>query len=99
MGGLCALGASLTCWSKEDLASFGAISADGALAVANRVMLKQIQHQWVSHLIQLQTEHRILFLGQQCDKLGYFEVWVRFLRLLCSSAQVLLILSRAPHYK
>lgn len=99
MGGLCALGASLTWWSKEDVPSFGAISADAAPAVANRVMLKQIWCQWVSHFIQLQTEHRILFLGQQCDKLGYFEVWVRFLRLLCSLAQVLLILSRATHYK
>lgn len=99
MGGLCALGASLTWWSKEDVPSFRAVGADAALAVVNTVMLKQIWCQWVSHLIQLQTEHRTLFLGQQCDKWGYFEEWVRFLRLLCSSAQVLLILSRAPHYK
>lgn len=56
MGGLCAFGASLAWWSEEDVPSFGAIGADAPPAVANRVILKQSWRQWVSHLIQLQTQ-------------------------------------------
>lgn len=80
--------------------SSGAVSADAALAVANGVMLKQSWCWWISrHFGQLRMQSMgPAFLGQHCDKSGYFEVWVGFSRPLCPLAQVLLILSRAPHY-
>lgn len=77
--------------------SFGAIGADAALAVANRVMPEQTQCQWVSHLIWLQTQ------STESASLGSAVINRAILRCGSGSrglsAQVLLILSRAPHYK
>lgn len=77
MGGLHALGASLTRWSEEDVPSFGAISADAAPAVANRVMPKQSRHQWVSHLIRLQT--------QSTDSASFGSTVINWAILRCGS--------------
>lgn len=86
--------------SREDAPCSVAIGADAARAVANGMMPKQSRCQQVSgHFGQLQTQNMgPASLGQHCDKSGYFKVQVGFLKPLCPLAQVLLILSRAPHY-